>query len=130
MIKNYFKRAWRNLAKRKFYSLLNILGLSLGILCVLFLFVFVSYNFSFDRYHKNASSTYKIVNEIYFEKTAYISGVSMGMFNSMSSVSSNIKDASIMLFNYSFTVEVKNKQNTEKHFKEDKDVSLVSADWF
>ena len=31
MIKNYFKIAWRNITKRRFYSLLNIAGLSTGI---------------------------------------------------------------------------------------------------
>ncbi|HEX5152718.1 MAG TPA: hypothetical protein VFW07_14805 [Parafilimonas sp.] len=31
MIKNYFKTAWRNLSRYKAYSIINVLGLTLGI---------------------------------------------------------------------------------------------------
>ena len=69
MLKNYFKTAWRNLIKRKFYSGINIFGLSLGIACSLLLYLFISYHLSFDRYHKNAFRTYRVVNELYYGKT-------------------------------------------------------------
>ena len=130
MFKNYFKTAWRNLINRKFYSGINILGLSLGIACALFLYLFISYQFSFDRYHKNASATYRIVNEIYFDKTVYVKDASMGMYDALASGVSKIKYATIMLKNYSFTVSVKNKKNVESRFKEDKNIALVSPSWF
>lgn len=130
MFKNYFKTAWRNLINRKFYSGINILGLSLGIACALFLYLFISYQFSFDRYHKNASATYRIVNEIYFDKTVYVKDASMGMYDALASGVPKIKYATIMLKNYSFTVAVKNKNNIESRFKEDKNIALVSPLWF
>src|SRR5678815_325107 len=44
MLKNYFKLALRNLVKRPGYSLLNILGLAIGITCCLLIFQYaVSY---------------------------------------------------------------------------------------
>ena len=70
MIKNYFKIALRNLIKRKFYSAINIFGLSLGIACSIFLYLFISYHLSFDRYHKNASSNLQGFKRIVFWKNA------------------------------------------------------------
>jgi hypothetical protein len=78
MIKNYFKIAFRNLIKRKYYTAINILGLSLGITCSIFLYLFISYHLSFDSYHKNASRTYRVLNEVFFDKPVYEKGASMG----------------------------------------------------
>jgi putative ABC transport system permease protein len=135
MFKNFpiaigFKTAWRNLINRKFYSGINILGLSLGIACALFLYLFISYQFSFDRYHKNASATYRIVNEIYFDKTVYVKDASMGMYDALAAGVSKINYATIMLKNYTFTVAIKNKNNIESRFKEDKNIALVAPSWF
>lgn len=50
MLKNYLRTALRNLAKRKGFSLLNIIGLATGIACCLLLFQYVSYERSYDDY--------------------------------------------------------------------------------
>ena len=51
MIKNYIKTAWRNLWKNKTYSLINILGLAIGIAACMAILLFVSYEKSFDNFH-------------------------------------------------------------------------------
>jgi putative ABC transport system permease protein len=130
MIKNYFKVALRNFIKRKFYTAINILGLSLGIMCSIFLFLFISYHLSFDRYHKNASKTYRVLNELYFEKTLHEKGASMGMYRALASGVANVTEAAVILSNYTFTVTVKDSAKTERRFKEDKNVALVSPNWF
>ena len=50
MISNYFKLAVRNLFKRKGYSVLNILGLAIGMTCCLLIFQYVSYEKSYDKF--------------------------------------------------------------------------------
>lgn len=50
MLTNYLRTALRNLAKRKGFSLLNIIGLATGIACCLLLFQYVSYERSYDDY--------------------------------------------------------------------------------
>ncbi|HEY5371330.1 MAG TPA: ABC transporter permease [Hanamia sp.] len=130
MIKNYFKIAWRNLLKRKLYSTINIFGLSLGIACSLLLYLFISYNLSFDRYHKNASRTYRVLNELYFGKTLHEKGASIAMFRELSSGLANVSDAAVILSNYTYTITVNDSSNAERRFKEDKSVALVSPDWF
>jgi putative ABC transport system permease protein len=51
MIKNYWTLAWRTLVRNKLYTLVNILGLALGICVCLVIYLIVSYEFSFDNFH-------------------------------------------------------------------------------
>lgn len=51
MIKSYFKSAWRNLWKSKFFSAINIIGLSIGIAVCIAIMLFVFYEKSFDNFH-------------------------------------------------------------------------------
>src|ERR1700739_973882 len=60
MIKNYFTISLRNLFKRKGYTTLNILGLSIGIACCLLIFQYVSYERSYDTFQKNTSRIVRI----------------------------------------------------------------------
>ncbi|MEO6282290.1 MAG: ABC transporter permease [Dyadobacter sp.] len=64
MLKNYVVLAFRNLVKDKFYSLINILGLTIGVTCGMLLFLYVSDELSYDRYHEKASRIYRIVSYI------------------------------------------------------------------
>lgn len=63
MIKNYFKIAWRNIAQNKTYSIINILGLALGICSCVVIFLITSYEFSFDKFHPDGKRIYRIVGE-------------------------------------------------------------------
>src|SRR5258706_1721414 len=60
MFKNYFKIAWRNLWKNKFYSLINIAGLAIGLSVGIMILLWVQDEFSYDSFHKNADNIYKI----------------------------------------------------------------------
>ncbi|MDP4223626.1 MAG: ABC transporter permease [Bacteroidota bacterium] len=64
MIKNLLKTASRHISKHLGYSILNILGLTLGISCALFLIIYVSDEISYDRYHKNADRIYRVSSRI------------------------------------------------------------------
>jgi putative ABC transport system permease protein len=60
MLKNYFTISLRNLLKRKGYTVLNILGLTIGITCCLLIFQYVSYKRSYDTFQKNTSRIVRI----------------------------------------------------------------------
>lgn len=64
MLKNLFTIAIRNILKDKTYSAINILGLTIGITCSMFLFLYILDELSFDRYHKNADNIYRVVSNI------------------------------------------------------------------
>jgi putative ABC transport system permease protein len=60
MLKNYFLIAIRNLKNYKGYSLINILGLSIGIACCVIIMLYVRNEISFDQYHEKADRIYRI----------------------------------------------------------------------
>jgi len=60
MFRNYIKTAIRNLAKQKVISAINIFGLSIGLACCILIFLFVEEEFSFDRFHENSDSIYRV----------------------------------------------------------------------
>ena len=61
MIKNYLLLAVKNLRKQKLFSLINIMGLTIGITCCLMLFLFIQNEFSYDNFHKNGKNIYRIM---------------------------------------------------------------------
>jgi putative ABC transport system permease protein len=61
MFKNYFKIAFRNLFNSKSFSVLNIVGLSIGMTCCLLIFQYVSFESSFDRFHSNKNELYRVL---------------------------------------------------------------------
>ncbi|MFC2118446.1 ABC transporter permease [Bacteroidota bacterium] len=60
MIKNYLKIAIRNFLRHKTFSLINILGLSVGIACTIIIFLFVKYELTYDSYHPDSDRIYRV----------------------------------------------------------------------
>ena len=63
MFKNYIKIAIRNMRKNKVFSIINILGLAVGIACCLIILLFVQFELSYENYHENRDNIYRIVKE-------------------------------------------------------------------
>ncbi|MBU2651455.1 MAG: ABC transporter permease [Bacteroidetes bacterium] len=59
MLFNYFKTSFRYLIKQKGYTLINLLGLSLGLATCIQIFLFVQDEVSYDRFHKEAGNIYR-----------------------------------------------------------------------
>ena len=66
MLKNYFKTAFRNLWKNKFYTSLNIIGLATGLATCLLIMLYVMDESSYDRYNNYADRIYRVNNDIRF----------------------------------------------------------------
>ncbi len=60
MLTNYFKTAWRNLVRNKFYSAINISGLAIGLAVGIMVLIWVQYEYSYDDFHGHAKNIYKI----------------------------------------------------------------------
>ena len=60
MFKNYFKSAWRNLVKNRFYTSINIAGLAVGLAVGIMILLWVQNELSYDGFHSNAKNIYKI----------------------------------------------------------------------
>jgi putative ABC transport system permease protein len=60
MLNNYIKIAWRNLMSHKFYTLLNVVGLSLGLTTSLSVILIIRDSYSYDNFHENIDHIYRI----------------------------------------------------------------------
>ena len=66
MLKNYFKIALRNIKRHKGYSLINIVGLAVGMACCILILLWVQDELSYDRFHENADDIYRVIQDINF----------------------------------------------------------------
>jgi len=66
MFTNYLKIAWRNLRKHKIFSLINIVGLAVGLSSFLLIALYVLDETGYDRYTNNADRVYRINADIRF----------------------------------------------------------------
>jgi putative ABC transport system permease protein len=133
MIKNYFKIAFRNLARHKFYTVINVFGLSLGIGCSIILFQFITYHLSFDTYHHDAKKIYRIVNELRVGdgSVEHTQGNSIALANSVKAKMPQIKEVGIISRIHKLTVAIPGTDNTtNKLFAENESVALTSPSFF
>ena len=63
MLGNYLKITLRNIKKHKGYSFINIFGLAVGLSVFILIMLYVKYELSYDRYHKNADRIYRITTD-------------------------------------------------------------------
>lgn len=64
MLRNYFKIAFRNLRQHKVFSLINIFGLATGMSACLLIYLYVSFELSYDTYHTRANRIYRVVTHV------------------------------------------------------------------
>ncbi|HEU5366540.1 MAG TPA: ABC transporter permease, partial [Hanamia sp.] len=78
MFRNYFKTAWRNLIKNKAFSIINILGLTIGITVCMMIYLFILNEFSVDNFNKNGKNIYRVMRHFKHDgkssSVAYLSG--------------------------------------------------------
>lgn len=71
MIQNYLLVAIRNITRHSSYTIINVLGLALGMTCSLLIFSLVSHHLSYDDYHPELDRVYRIVTEQHREEISY-----------------------------------------------------------
>lgn len=120
MLKNYLISTFRNLFKRKTYSILNILGLAVGIASFLIIYLYASDELSYDKHHHHANQIYRLVNVYDFEGVGENSAsapfpVAFALKNDFPGMIKNV----VRIFNFqaprSFVEYAEHKYN-EKHF--------------
>src|ERR1051326_733053 len=77
MFRNYLKTALRNLKRNKSYTVINVLGLSVGIAASLLIFLVIQFETSFDNFHKKKNSIYRLGTQFHDAGgTSYSDGIS------------------------------------------------------
>ena len=60
MLRNCLSAAWRNAVHDRFYALLNVLGLALGLAAVILIWLFVRDEVSFNRFLAGYQDVYRV----------------------------------------------------------------------
>ena len=66
MLKNYLKIAVRNILRHKGYSFINIAGLAVGMAVCILIFLWVQFQFSYDKFHENLDEVYWVCTNDYY----------------------------------------------------------------
>lgn len=80
MFKNYLKTALRILRKNKGFSLLNLVGLSLGMACAVLILLWVHDEMSYNKFHKNYNNLYQVMENQTYEGKTYTFSALPGPF--------------------------------------------------
>ena len=111
MFKNNLKLALRNIKRYKGYSIINIFGLAIGMSCCILILLWIQSELTFDNFHKNGHSIYRIVsNSKYWQ----------GFWGTPAPLASTIKDEIPGVANYCRIAEHSKKifQYKDKKFYE------------
>ncbi|MEM1405681.1 MAG: ABC transporter permease [Bacteroidota bacterium] len=76
MFRNYLNVIFRNIIKRKLYTTINVLGLSIGIASFMLLLLYVKHEFGYDQFHNRVKDIYRVnvtdISELGEDKYAHI----------------------------------------------------------
>src|SRR5688572_28361267 len=64
MIRHYFTTTLRFLARNKTFSFINIIGLSIGTLCCLYIVLYVLDQYNYDKHHRDAENIYRVTSAL------------------------------------------------------------------
>ena len=134
MFKNYFITALRNFWRNRIISIINVLGLSIGISAALVIFLIVYYEFSFDRFEKDAGRTYRVVLDLKFNGTeghsaAVPAPLSSAVQNEITGVDETVP---VMQFQGDATAKVLVKSNSGKPviYKKQPNIIFTNQQYF
>lgn len=128
MIKNHLKSTLRNLLKNKTHSIINIGGLTLGIVCTLVIFLIIQFDLSFDTWQQDRERLYRVVQE---DGTRYSVGTPYLMAEYINEDISGIEYISLVDTDYndSPTISYEQEGNIRKIFRED-NLAFVEPEYF
>lgn len=66
MLRNYFLTALRNFSRQRVFSLINVLGLSVGLACSLLIILWIQDELSYDQFHEDKSQLFSVMRSSYY----------------------------------------------------------------
>jgi len=79
MLRNILLVSFRNIFRYKGYSIINILGLSVGIACAFLVFIYLKFEMSYDKCFEDYENIYRVRSDRHFGPTIDISALSSAM---------------------------------------------------
>ncbi|MEE9362025.1 MAG: FtsX-like permease family protein [Cellulophaga sp.] len=124
MIRNYFKIAFRNLWNNKVFSLINIIGLSIGFSASFVIGILVYYDLTFDKFHPDSDRIYRVTTNFSSPEGAFYNrGVPIPLGKALKESMPDIELVSAFFDAYPFKIENKEAGLTFKNLD-----NLIYAD--
>jgi putative ABC transport system permease protein len=133
MLKNHFILAYRNLRRNKEYSFINIAGLTISIASCLVLYYMLRYELSFDTFHTNKESIYRLVTQTtYSEGIEYEDGVPGPLPEAMRLDFQQIKKVAAIYSNPNSQIDIFDDRQPggEIKFREERGVFFAEPQFF
>lgn len=131
MFKNYLLTTLRKLSRQKNHTIINVLGLALGMACCIFIFMIIQHESSFDQFHSKRERIYRVITE---EKMNEIVSLTMGtpmpMVAALRSDFPQLEKATATFGNYSGLFAITHVDQTVSRFQEDDVVAFVEPEFF
>ena len=123
MIKNYFTTALRNLFRFKSFTIINILGLAIGIAACLLIYLLIRFELSFDNFHSRKERIYRVVSVLKNpDGTGYTAGVPFPVAEGLRLDFPNLENVS-SIFGTDVQVSIPDDEGkNEKKYKEENSV--------
>ena len=131
MWRSYLRSASRNVWKYKTNSLINVLGLTLGIVCTLIITMIIRYELSFDKFHSAAEDTYRIVRVSQVEgQTEYRTGVVNPLPTTLSKEIPALENITAMSYHRNAQFSIADANGDIQSFQEDEGSAFVDSTFF
>jgi putative ABC transport system permease protein len=132
MLTNYLKIAWRNLVTQRHYTLLNTLGLAVGIAGSLLISLFLNYHLSTDRHHANFDRIVRISTDLHLEDgSVEYNAEGPPMAAALRTRYPQVEQAAFLLGMRDMTVSLSRPSQTQPtRFLEQGGVGFVEPEWF
>src|SRR5437868_8022022 len=131
MFKNYFIVTFRNFWRNKIFSLINVIGLAIGISASLVIFLIVNYDFTFDKFHKDGERIFRIVSIFKFSgNDSYNSGVPSPMGKAIYHELPGVEVAAAFRTEWQSKVVIPSGSNEKKVYKKENHIVYVDKNYF
>lgn len=135
MLRSYLKIALRNLRSQRTYTLLNIIGLSVGMMGALLIFLFVRHHVSIDRHHANLDRLFRINTDLHLPdgSVEYNPESPLPLAATLRRDYPQVEQAAFLAMNRELTVSVKHPgtgQTAPVRFLEHKGTAQAEPEWF
>ncbi len=131
MFKNYFKILIRNIVRNKAFTLINVLGLTLGITCSLIIFLIVKEELSFNQYHSNLNSIYRVGHIDYVDGNEYPQGgVPLVMEEAVADEIVGLVNTTLISHRRYGLISVTEKDGQIKYYEESPELVYVEPSFF
>ncbi len=131
MLRNYLLTAFRNLKRNKVYTMLNVIGLALGIGCAVVIFKVIRYEMSFDKHQANYEKIYRVVSEdIYPDRVDKGMGVQHPLGPALIADYPELETVARVHYSYGNQINIKKEDGTLDKFLFDEGIAFVDNNFF